>query len=120
MPDWFKEGGFPMWFILAFGGIAVATAFVFAIRPQKEREGFIVAMSTATLFSVLSGTLAGFSAVAHHLAKHEEYGPFEFARIMTMGLGEITRPGILGFSMLSLVWLMVAVGRRRLEALGTG
>ena len=37
MPDWFKEGGFPMFFILAFGGLAIATAFVYAIRPRKER-----------------------------------------------------------------------------------
>jgi hypothetical protein len=114
MLELFKDGGFPMFFVVGFGLIALVTALLYAIRPKAEREGFITAMSGATLFSTLSGVCADFIAVAHHVATHE-IAPDKLTPLLVEGFGESMSPCIFGFSMLSLVCLMVAVGRRRLE-----
>jgi hypothetical protein len=111
----FKEGGFPMWFVVTFGLVALATALVFAIRPRREQEGFIIGMSHATLFSVLAGVAADFSAVSHAIESHR-FPDSQTPLILIEGFGESMSPCIFGFPMLSLVWLMVAVGRRRLDA----
>jgi hypothetical protein len=110
-----RNGGFPMYFILAFGIIALATAFVFAVKPEREREGFVRYMAAATLFSVFSGTVADFAAVAHYVANHDLEGR-TMAKLVITGFGESMSPGIIGFPILSLVWLMLAVGKRRLDA----
>lgn len=111
----FRNGGFPMWFILVFGLLTLGTAFVYALRPAREREGFVKWMCVATVASVGSGTAADFAAVARYVASHPMDGN-RLAVIVVEGLGECTSPAILGFSLLSLTALMMAVGRRRLDA----
>lgn len=111
----FRAGGFPMFFILAFGLLALGTAFAYALRPLRDREGFVRWMSLATLASIFCGTAADLAAVAHYVAEH----PMEPARmnaIVVEGIGESMSPSILGFSVLSLVALMMAFGKRRLDA----
>jgi hypothetical protein len=111
----FRNGGFSMFFILAFGLIALATAFIFALRPRADREGFLRFMSLATLYSILSGTCGDLAAVADYVVTHEMDGR-KMAATVIEGVGESMSPGILGFSLLSLVALMTAVGKRRLAA----
>ena len=111
----FRNGGFPMFFILAFGAIALATAFWFALRPSDRHEGFIRWMARATLYATLSGTLADLLAVMRYVVGHELKGD-ERALILCEGFGESMSPGIMGFSFLALIALMTAVGRRRLDA----
>lgn len=121
MIELFKLGGFPMFFIVAFGLIALVTAFVYAVRPRAEHEGFIRLMSVATLFSVFSGTCADFAAVCRHVARHaDEMNGKQMAAIVVEGFGESMSPGIFGFTLLSLVAIMFAVGKRRRDARGGG
>jgi uncharacterized membrane protein len=111
----FRNGGFPMFFILAFGLLALGTAFAYALRPLRDREGFVRWMSLATFASIVCGTATDLATVARYVAEH----PMEPARmnvIVIEGFGESMSPAILGFSMLSLVALMMAFGKRRLDA----
>jgi hypothetical protein len=111
----FRNGGFPMFFILFFGATALATAFWFALRPSERHEGFIRWMGRATLYATFSGTLADLLAVMRYVVGHELEGDRR-ALVLCEGLGESLSPGIMGFSFLALVALMTAVGRRRLDA----
>src|SRR4051812_3825153 len=111
----FRSGGFPMFFILAFGAFALVTSFRFALWPSDRHEGFIRWMGRATLYATLSGTLADLLAVMRYVVGHELKGDAR-ALILCEGFGESLSPGIMGFSFLALVALMTAVGRRRLDA----
>ncbi len=111
----FRNGGFPMYFILVFGLVMLVTALAYAVRPAKEREGFVKWMCVATIASVVSGTAGDFAAVAHYVETHP-MGGAELGRIVVVGFGESMSPAIFGGSLLSLTALAMAVGRRRLDA----
>ncbi len=53
-----RNGGFPMFFILAFGLIALGLAARFASKPVREQLALVRAMSSATLYATLTGTVA--------------------------------------------------------------
>lgn len=111
----FRAGGFPMFFVVGFGLIALITAFSYAMRPMVEREKFVRWMALATIASVFCGTAADFAAVAHYVAST----PMETSRmgaIVIEGFGESMSPAIFGFSILSLAAAMIAVGKRRIVA----
>lgn len=108
----FRSGGFPMFFIVAFGMTALITAFSYAMRPSLERERFVRWMGLATIASVICGTAADLAAVAHYVQTHALEGS-RMAAIVIEGLGESMSPAIFGFSILSLAAAMIAVGKRR-------
>lgn len=127
-----RNGGFPMWFILAFGLTALGAAFWFAVRADPKLPGFIRAMALATLFATLGTTCADVGATL--LAVEKQFAPSgSFAtepglpkttdrdalpramHVLAAGLAESTSPGIMGFSFLALTAMLSAVGRRRLD-----
>ena len=113
----FRLGGYPMYFVMLFGLAALATAFWYATRPNPRLEGFIRWMMAATAFSVIAGTCAAFAAVMNAAVQMELTGERRVLLICE-GLAETMSAGIMGFAMLSLVALMMAVGKRRLDARG--
>lgn len=108
----FRNGGFPMFFVVGFGLIALITAFSYAMRPLPEREKFVRWMALATIASVICGTAADFAAVAHYVATRSIEGS-RMSAIVIEGFGESMSPAIFGFSILSLAAAMIAVGKRR-------
>jgi hypothetical protein len=117
MLDFFRAGGFPMWWILAFGLLDLVLAALFAFRPERRRLPVIMSLSGAVLFSVFAGTAADFAAVAIKVPERLEWAnnPKVHLIILT-GFGESMSPGILGFSLLSIVCVLCAVGLRKLPA----
>ena len=111
----FRLGGWPMFFVVAFGVTALLTSFIYAIVPNERNEGFIKWMSRATLFSILTGTCADFAAVGNAVA-NGKFAPSDRLLIICEGFAESMSPGIMGFSFLALIALMSAVGKRRLDA----
>lgn len=117
MMEFMRAGGYSMWVVLLFGGIALTAAVIFTIRPQEGRLGFIRAMSTATIFATLSGLAANFAATLHTVTTHEEYHQMpDIALVPMAGFCESLATPILGFSILGIVWFVVAIGLRRLAA----
>ena len=114
-----REGGYVMFFVLVFGLITLVAAILFAVRPARRKVPFIRGMSYATLFAVLSGICAAFGAVFHHVPDRFADKP-DWHLYLILGLGESMAPGILGFTILSLVALIAAVGARRLARLEAG
>lgn len=114
MSDLIRNGGFPMWFILAFGIVALGAAARFAIRPAREQLAFVRAMSAAALYATLAGTAAALGSTFLHVAGVEQMRTDpQWALIIVQGLGESMSPGIMGFALLALTSLLVAVGAGR-------
>ena len=128
-----RNGGYPpMLFILVTGLIGLAAAFHFALRARKESLGFVKMMALATLFGTLAASCAGAGATLYAAEKaFDKSGSYDApgmplktdgeaaahaSHIVVAGLAESTSGGILGFSFLALTSMLVAVGRRRMDA----
>ena len=107
----FREGGFPMWFLLAFGALSLLAGGRFALRPGAGRLRLVVALSLATLFTVLTAVGADLATVGHQAPEYLSHHPEQtLATVLLAGFAESMSPAILGFTVLTLVALFVALG----------
>ena len=115
MQDFMMAGGVAMWFVLVFGLLALIAASLFARRPDARRVETVRSLSRATLFSVGAGIVADIAAVGSKVPANPEWANSpKLHLILLEGISESMAPGVLGFTLLSLVWLVMAVGHRRL------
>jgi hypothetical protein len=127
----FRNGGWSMYWVVAFGVVARGGAAQFAARPRASHEGFLKWMSRALVWAILTGICSDAATVLgvgsakmgeSHLRMLEGTVVGELAdadtraRILCEGLSESLSPGIVGFAFLAVVALLSAVGRRRLDA----
>jgi hypothetical protein len=116
MTSLIRDGGAPMWAIVFFGLINLVAALRFAYRPARARLPPIVALALAVLFSIACGVMADIAAVGSKVPARPAWANDpRIHLILLQGLAESMAPGILGFSTLSLVALLCAVGLRRLD-----
>ena len=109
-----REGGFPMWFVLLFGSLSLAAAARFARSADRRHLGLVIGASLATLFTILMGFSANFSAVFHKAPRFvEDHPDVPIWAIYSQGFGEALAPGIIGFTLLSLTALIATVGLNR-------
>jgi hypothetical protein len=112
----FLAGGFPMWIVTIFGVACLVTAIRFALRADARKLAVVRALTWATVFAILSGVLSDFMAVMWKVPENPEWANSpELHLIIMVGLGEAVTPGVLGFTLLALAWLFVAIGTRRLQ-----
>ena len=115
MLELFKAGGWPMFAVLLMATLALASAVHFAVRPQARAIGMIRGFSTASVFAVLGGITMDLATVFSRVPSHPEWSQSDDMPLIVMtGISESMSPAILGFNMLALVWLVTAVGVRRL------
>ena len=114
MWEFFKDGGFVMWPILVFGVLTIAAAIRFAVKPGREKIGFIVAIGLTTLIAVLHGTVTDFGAVFGALANPTRVPDAQLTRTMWDGFQEATRPGAFGGALLTLAAIAFSAGVLRL------
>ena len=115
MMEFMREGGFPIWIVLLFGLITLGVSALFLFRPTERRLALMRGLSSATTFSVLAAVCACLAAVMHKVPGTPEWAKSPEVHLIVMtGIGESLAPAILGFTMLSLAWLMAALGQRRL------
>lgn len=107
----FVEGGFPMWFLLAFGVAALVMAARFARVPARRTLRVALALSVATACTAVTGVAKDLATVGHQVPNYIRYHPGDnLAYVLLQGFAESMAPAILGFTLLSLVALLVAVG----------
>jgi hypothetical protein len=115
MVEFIRAGGYPTIVTLVFGVIILVLGGLFVWRPSERRYRVLKAMSTATCFSVIGGVCSNFAAVMSKVPNHPEWSKSPDVHLIVMyGIGEALTTAILGFTILSLAWLMAAVGQRRL------
>jgi hypothetical protein len=115
MLGFMQEGGYSMWLILVLGLLALGLAGSFAVRPTERKLNILRPLSLATVFSILGAIAADIGAVMKRVPQLPEFASSPDLRVAlyTSGIGESMVPAILGFTVLSLVWLLAAVGFRR-------
>jgi hypothetical protein len=106
-----------MYFVVGFGFVALAWAAVYAAQGKRKPLAFAISMMAATLFSIGSGICSDLGTVFHFLSsvKDADTTPTQLTRIMMEGFGESLAPGIMGFSLLALTALLLAVGAARIH-----
>jgi hypothetical protein len=131
----FRDGGWSMYWVVGLGFMALAQAAYFASRPHATHEGFLKWMSRALLWAILTGICSDIGTVmsvgaqvmsATHQKMLDEGLSGQVSgqladsetrtRIICQGISESLSPGIVGFAFLTVVAMLTAVGRRRLDA----
>ncbi len=111
------EGGFPMWFLLLFGLLALGSGAHFGLRPDARALRRTVALGLATAGTTLTATCADLGAVGHKAFDYLHDNPgTTLPEVLLQGFAESMSPGILGGTLLSLTALFVAVGFQRQAA----
>lgn len=105
-------------FVAIVGLAALATAIRFAIRPTERGLAIVRPLSATTTFAALTAFLLGITNALVGVIRtlEEAADPAATARAWRTslaGLAEGTVPLILGFALLAVTWLLVAVGLRR-------
>jgi hypothetical protein len=115
MMDFLREGGFGMFLLLAFGALGLWAAGAFAYKPDPRRVEVIKALEKVLIFSTLLAIATDFSAVFHKVPGREDWAHSPDMPLMVMtGLGESMAPAILGLAILTVMWLLLTLGFRRL------
>lgn len=106
-----REGGFPVFPLLAFGLFAMVFAVRYAMAPTVRMLKTTLALCAATALTSINGIFAAVAAVGHHAPEYLQRHPeSSLAEVVLLGLGEAMSPGILGFTVLSLIALILALG----------
>lgn len=108
-----QAGGFGMYMVAAFGLTAMIHGVRFAIRPDERELPFARAMSTASLLAIVFSVVSDFATVCWSVPRLSPK-PEDWAKYLMIGTFESLTPAVLGFGVLSLVWLAHAIGLRRL------
>jgi hypothetical protein len=120
----FRDGGFSMFPILGFGFVALGWAAWYAAKGRRRPLGFVLGMMGATLFATGVGVVSDLGMVFKTLAGEvDDPRRLEIAhdvghRVegLLAGLGESMAPGIMGFTLLCLTSLLLAVGTARAQS----
>jgi hypothetical protein len=111
-----RLGGVPMWFVLGLGLLSIAAAAGFVWRPAPRKVAAIRALSLATLGMIGAAICTAVAAVGHNVPARFADHP-QIHLVLLQGLAESMSAGILGFGLVSITWMLTAVGHRRLGRL---
>jgi len=114
MLQFFTEGGFAMFFLLAFGVATLVAATLYAWRVTRVAFRVTLGLGVATGFTTLMGICVDLAAVGHgvptYLQRHPETS---LAEVVLQGLAESLAPGVMGFTFLALAALLTTLGLYR-------
>lgn len=114
MLQFFKNGGFGMFPILALGLALLATGASFARSGRKDTEAFLERIMKATLWASVVAFALDLMTVGFFVARQESVDG-GVVRIVAEGIAESLSPVVLGGGFLMVGWLFVAVGRRKVD-----
>jgi hypothetical protein len=108
-----------MWFILLFGGVTLLTAILFARRPDEARLAVLRALTITTLLSSFLAFTAGVAQSLGALMRIPVERRNDWPLFVCKGISESCANLIFGFTLLTLAWLIISIGLRRLAAPAT-
>jgi hypothetical protein len=114
MQRFFEEGGFAMFFLLAFGLATLAAASIYARRLTRVTLRITVALGLTTTFTTLSGVCVDLAAVGHGASAFVTRHPdVSLTEAVLQGFAESLAPGVLGFTFVALSALITTLGLYR-------
>ena len=114
MVELFTEGGFAMFFLLAFGVATLVAATRYAWRVTRVGFRITLGLGAATAFTTLMGICVDLAAVGHGVPGYVERHPGTTLFTATLqGIAESLAPGIMGFTFLALAALITTRGLYR-------
>jgi hypothetical protein len=114
--EFIKSGGIPILFVLLFWLLTLGAAASFVWRPDSRKIDAIQSLSKATLYAVLGVIVSCLAAVGAKIPTNPDWAHSPDIHLIIMqGISESMSPGILGFTALSLVWLLSAVEQHRVS-----
>lgn len=108
-------GIFVLFLVLPAGIIALGVAIAFAYRPTAKKRTVANAFIRTTVFAALSGWAAGMIGTSR-AAFGDPGDHAQWHRIVVEGSGESINNLFLGFSLIALCCLFLAVGEIRAKA----
>jgi hypothetical protein len=112
-----QDGGWGMWPILVFGLLAVIAAARFAWRGEHDITAFIRWMLATVGASALLGFTTGMQAVFNFIRREQTPEVTQVTdwriRVLFEGTKEASNTLSLGFILITLTCLLLAVGYRR-------
>ena len=115
MPDFMRAGGWMMFVILATAIPMLVVAVMFARNATPHRLSLIRALTTATVFASLAGVVTDLATCARNCVSIPELHK-DLVDNLLWGFNESLAPASLGFSLITLTWILVAFGVRRMPA----
>jgi hypothetical protein len=114
MIEFLRAGGIAIWYVLALSLPLLALCAHFAYRPAPKRLALVRGITWALVFGIASAVSTNLMAVFTNVPNNEEWAHSpDMPLIVMAGLGEAITPAVLGFTFLSLSWLLVAFGMRK-------
>lgn len=112
MTRFFIEGGWGMFPVLIIGLIVLFASIRYLIDGEPVRLRFIGVLALAQLVLLAQSSFANVAAVLHATARSK---PDVRWILLLQGLYESTRPALLGFGLLTLSLVLVAIGVYRIS-----
>jgi hypothetical protein len=104
----------PVFFFFALVALAtLLTAAYFAVRPTERTLGLVRPLCAATIYSALAAFFAGVTNGLFGLGHALQAGQTPSGGTMITAFAESPIPLVAGFALVSVAWLLVAVGLRR-------
>jgi hypothetical protein len=113
--DMFRQAGIVSLLTLAIDFAPLAMAVAYFVRPTERRLALMRPMSLAGLFAAVTGGANGFL----HLFRNYGIAPEssdDLHRRVAIGAAESMVPVVVGFTCLTVAWLLVAAGMSRSRA----
>ena len=100
--------------IVIFSAGTLAVAGSFAITPLEKRLALVKPCTIATTFAILNSIVSGLCTTFKNVADLSQTEEDSFVLLMG-GLSEALVLAMFGFTLLTLAWMCVAIGIRRLN-----
>lgn len=97
------------------GVVQLVAAGRFAFGADPRLLALVRALTWAIVFAAVAGTAGNFIAVCHAIVDHDEWLKAPLPYVL-QGFAESIAPVVLGGSLASIAWILVAVGVRRMPA----
>lgn len=113
MLDFFRGGGWAMFVVLATVIPLLISSAKFARNASPQGLSMIRALTMAVLFASIGGVVTNLASVARNVPNDPEMLKEPLANIL-LGINESMAPAILGFPLITVAWILVAFGVRRM------
>jgi hypothetical protein len=113
MMEFFQEGGWSMYPILVIGIVLLWSSVRYAVDREPARRPFIAVLTAAYLAFIAQAVLTDVATVFWALSEGHKVPQDQLVLVLLEGMKESTRPAILGFGLMGLALIAVAIGLYR-------